>query len=102
MWKKLTLYIFSIMIVFASICNDAVCDVDRLSKATDAVTSILFDFEAEEFTSYKISDSGFVDIVFARNTPELLYSLILNKLKHHPDIDGVLAGRGLAACSRFR
>ena len=48
---------------------------DAESKATDAVTAILFEHEAETFTSYKISEKGFVDVTFARNTPELTYAL---------------------------
>jgi hypothetical protein len=75
---------------------------DRETKSTDAVTAILFDHEAEEFATYRISDKGYVDIGFARNTPDLIYSVILNKLLHHPDIPEVLAGKGGPTCSRFR
>lgn len=75
---------------------------DAETRATNALTSILFDNEAESFTSYRISKDGFVDIVFAKNTPDLTYSLILNQLKHHSDITGVLAGKGGPNCNLFR
>ena len=74
---------------------------DLESKATDAVTAILFEHQAEEFATYRISNKGNVDIIFARNTPDLIYSVILNKLKHHPDIPGVLAGKGGPICNLF-
>jgi len=72
---------------------------DLESKATDAVTNILFEFQAEEYASYRVNEKGFVDITFPGNTPDLLYSLILNKLLHHPDISGVLAGKGGPNCN---
>lgn len=75
---------------------------DELSKADAAVANILFEFDgASEFTTYKIREDGFVDIVFARNTPDKLYGEMLNRLQQHPDIKGVLAGRGGPVCSLF-
>jgi len=96
--KILMVFIISISfgVISPAFANDAE------SRATDALTSILFDHEAESFTTYKISNKGFVDITFANNTPDLIYSLILNKSLRHPDIKGVLAGRGGPTCSSFR
>jgi hypothetical protein len=74
---------------------------DAQSKTSAAVTNILFEHEADEFASYSIRDNGYVDITFARNTPDEVYSRILNKLQSHPDIKGVLAGRDGPTCSRF-
>jgi len=76
---------------------------DLNSKATDAVTEILFDVDIDDLASYTINNKGFLDITFASNTPDLLYSLMLNKFRHHPDIKGVLAGRGgpASSCARF-
>jgi len=74
---------------------------DAVSKASAAVSGILFDYDGDEFASYAIRDSGFVDITFARNTPDALYGEILGKLKSHPDINGVLAGKGGPTCSKF-
>ena len=74
---------------------------DAETKAAAAVAGILFDADADEFTSYRINEKGFVDITFARNTPDSIYSSLLQKLNNHPDIDGVLAGRGGPVCGRF-
>ncbi len=74
---------------------------DFESKATDAVTTILFDHQAEAFATYRVNGDGFVNIVFPRYTPDLTYSVILNKLLHHPDIKGVLAGKSDPTCSLF-
>lgn len=75
---------------------------DRLQRADAAVANILFDYDGSfEFASYKVSESGFVDITFARNTPDALYSEILGKLEGHPDIDGVLSGKGGPTCDLF-
>jgi hypothetical protein len=74
---------------------------DEVDKASAAVTSILFESSADEFTTYVIKDDGWVDIIFARNTPDDVYSAILAKLQSHPDIKGVLAGRGGPTCALF-
>jgi len=81
--------------------TDSILAADPETKSTDAVTAILFEYEADQFATYRISDKGYVDIVFARNTPDLIYSVILNKLLHHPDIPGVLAGKGGPTCTLF-
>lgn len=80
----------------------SVADESPMDKADSAVANILFDYEySEEYTSYVVKEDGFVDVTFASNTPDELYSEILNKLNNHPDIDGVLAGKTGAYCSRF-
>ena len=72
------------------------------SKADLAVAEILFEYDgAEEFASYKVAEDGFVDITFAVNTPDSLYSEILGKLNSHTDINGVLAGKTGSFCSLF-
>jgi hypothetical protein len=73
-----------------------------LSRADDAVANILFEYDgADEFASYAVKDRGFIDIIFADNMPNTLYSEILNKLKNQPDIDGVLAGKTGPMCGVF-
>jgi len=75
---------------------------DRLQLADEAVANILFDYDGSfEFASYKVNETGFVDITFASNTPDSLYSEILNKLESHPAIDGVLSGKGGPTCELF-
>lgn len=71
------------------------------SRATQAVVDILFDADADDFTSYRVSEHGFVDVNFASNTPDEVYSELLAKLKAHPDIKGVIAGKSLPPCKRF-
>jgi len=81
--------------------NGPVMAEDAESRAGEAVVNILLEYDADEFASYSIRDSGFVDIEFARNTPDALYGKIVDKLRSHPDIKGVLPGKGGPVCSRF-
>lgn len=79
-----------------------ICHADKLEKADTAVANILFDYDgSNEFASYRVSEDGFVDIVFASNMPDALYSEILNRLQTHPDIKDVLAGKGGPVCRLF-
>ncbi|RMG34411.1 MAG: hypothetical protein D6720_09350 [Gammaproteobacteria bacterium] len=72
------------------------------AAAEDAVSEILWDYEDSfEYVQYRITDSGHVDMTFASNTPEALYQEIVAKVRQHPDVDSVLAGRDGAACSLF-
>lgn len=87
--------------VALQICVPAAAEGDPLSKATSAVTEVIFDYNAEEFVTYNVRDNGYLDITFARNTPDPVYNEMLEKLRKHPDIKGVLAGKGGPACSRF-
>jgi hypothetical protein len=63
------------------------------SESEDAVTSILFD-ENMENVYYSFRSDGFVDIWFGPAVPDKDYSRILERLRKHPEIPGVLAGRG--------
>jgi hypothetical protein len=64
-----------------------------LTESEDALTAILFD-ENMENVSYNLRGDGFVDILFGPSVSDETYSHILNRLKTHPDIPGVLAGKG--------
>jgi len=76
--SKIISYLSGLLLVFLSA---PVFSEDALSKADAAVANILFEYDgSEEFASYVVSDSGFVDIIFANNIPNKLYSEILNKL----------------------
>jgi hypothetical protein len=101
MHRTLPLYLLTLLLFTGLTLATPLHAEDALSKADAAVSNILFDEEADEFTSYSISQDGFVDITLARNTPDPLYSKILNKLLKHPDIKGVLAGKGGPICSIF-
>lgn len=75
---------------------------DAQYVADTAVADILFEYEgSDQFASYAVSEDGFVDITFASNIPDELYSEILGRLQNHADIDGVLAGTSGPACSVF-
>lgn len=75
---------------------------DEQSEADAAVANILFEYDgSEEYASYRVSDSGAVDLIFARNTPDKLYEDILTKLQNHPHISSVLASKGGPACRLF-
>ena len=87
------------LIILLLISFSGLPHADALSKADAAVANILFDFDgADEFATYRVNDDGFVDIVFARNMPDKVYSELLTRLQNHPDIHGVLAGKGGPAC----
>lgn len=94
-------YLLVVFMAFTVVSMTPARANDPASAASAAVSGILFDYDADEFASYVINDKGHVDITFARNTPDALYSEILNKLQTHPGIKSVLAGRGGPTCSRF-
>jgi hypothetical protein len=63
------------------------------SESEDAVTGILFEANMEN-VAYSLRGNGFVDISFGIAVPEAEYIRIVERLRAHPDIPGVLAGRG--------
>lgn len=90
--------IFAIVISW-SFSVKSVAEMDAQSKADEAVAVTLFEYEgSDEFASYRVNEDGFVDIVFARNMPDKLYAELITKLQNHPNIDGVLAGKGGPVC----
>jgi len=101
MHKNLIACFLAALITGASPAAMAEDGGDPESRANAAVANILFDQDADEFTSYRVNERGFVDVIFARNTPDDVYSAILNKLKNNPEINGVIAGKGGPACGRF-
>jgi hypothetical protein len=101
MRKTFSFYLFSLFLITGLGKAGLVMAEDATSKASHAVTTILFDYDADEFTTYSIDEDGVVDITFAKNTPDALYSKILNALQNDPDIKGVLAGKGGPVCSQF-
>lgn len=87
------------LVIFLSMFFTSLLQADALSKADLAVANILFDFDgSDQFASYRVNDDGFVDIIFARNMPDKVYSELLSRLQNHPDINGVLSGKGGPAC----
>ncbi len=70
-------------------------------KSEDAVSVVLFDHEASEFTAYRIRPSGAVEVSFARDTPDTIYHEISSALREHPDIRSVRIDRSAPACGLF-
>lgn len=90
---------YTLMIILMLLCITSSAAADALNNADAAVANVLFEYDgSEEFATYIIKDDGFVDINFARNMPDKLYGEILTKLKGHPDIKGVLSGKGGPIC----
>lgn len=90
-------FIFIIYLVYAL---PVFAENDAQAMADKAVANILFDYEyGSEIASYSINDDGFVNMEFARNTPDKLYADILTKIKNHPDVKGVLASKTAPACA---
>lgn len=94
--------IASILGILTLVCSLSAVAQDAQYRADSAVADILFEFDgSEQYASYVVNSDGFVDITFARNIPDELYSEILARLQNHDDIDGVLAGTGGPACRLF-
>lgn len=62
-------------------------------EAERAVANILFDQNMEN-VSYSFRGDGFVDILFGVAVPEEEYIRIVELMRKHPDVPGVLVGRG--------
>ncbi len=75
----------------------------KADKADYAVGNILFEYEIPDGdgASYVVKRSGHVRIQFAENIPDDLYEEVLTALKKHPDINGVLSGKGMPICIGF-
>lgn len=75
---------------------------DEQSQADAAVANTLFEYDgSEEYATYKVSENGAVDLIFASNTPDSLYEDILTQLQSHPHISSVLASKGGPVCKLF-
>jgi hypothetical protein len=95
-----TIYRFIIVLSFSLLIPMLAFAEGAQDKADLAVANILFDYDTPaEFASYRVNDTGFVEIVFASNMPDSVYAELLDKLNKHPDIADVLAGRGGPICS---
>ena len=100
--KQIFSFIFTLTLLSALSALPAWAEDDAQTKADRAVANLLFEYDgAEEFASYLIRPDGLADISFASNMPDALYRELLAKLQKHPDINGVIAGKGGRACKRF-
>ena len=62
-------------------------------RAEAAVADVLFNLDIEN-ASFKVRHDGYVDILFGPALPDAGYQAAIAALKAHPDIPGILAGRG--------
>ena len=62
------------------------------AESEAAVSAILFD-EGMENASFKVRSDGFVDILVGAAVSDADYSRMLEKLRAHPEIKGILAGK---------
>lgn len=75
---------------------------DRSTQAEKALTVLLFNEEADEFTAYRfINPRGYVEITFASNTPRDLAKALMEKIKALPDVAGARESFGGSPCKRF-
>jgi hypothetical protein len=65
------------------------------AAAEAAAAAVLFELDIEN-ASYKVRRDGHLDILFGPSVPAERYRQALDALHAHPDISGVLAGRGSA------
>jgi hypothetical protein len=61
-------------------------------EAETAVGNMLFN-ENMENASFKVRSNGFVDILFGAAVSDADYIRLVEKLRAHPDIKGVLPGK---------
>lgn len=75
---------------------------DRSTLAEKAITELLFAEEADEFTAYRfINSRGYVEIIFASNTPRNVAAALMNKIKALPDVAGARESFAGTPCKRF-
>ncbi len=92
-----------ILLISLSLFSNFCIAESKYDKAHSAISFILFDYDnVNEFITFKIRNSGYIDLSFANNIPDDLFLEIIQKLKKHPDVKGVLAGRGGPTCSLWR
>lgn len=101
MRSKISPYLLALLMTCGIAGTKPVMAEDATSKTSAAVAGILFEYDADEFASYSIQENGFLDVTFARNTPDALYSEILNKLQKHPDIKAYLQAKAVLSVPVF-
>ena len=75
---------------------------DRSTQAEKAITELLFAEEADEFTAYRfINSRGYVEIIFASNTPRDVAKGLMDKIKALPDVAGARESFAGTPCKRF-
>jgi len=63
-------------------------------KATNALTDILFEYELDEYASYEVEKSGYVQLRIEGLVSINTYTKAITAMREHKDIDGVNAKQG--------
>lgn len=82
-------------------CASGMVATESAAQAEDAVTTILFDNDAGDFTSYRVHSNGTVEVFFARNTPNDIYQSLTSELRDHSAINRLRVNRSGPTCNRF-
>ena len=97
MVRAIVFYLCLLFTGFVANVNSAEQDPQEI--ADSAVANILFEYDgSSEFASYRVNESGFVDITFARDMPDKLYGELLTKLQNSKEITGVLSSKSGPIC----
>lgn len=68
---------------------------EEQDRAELALTALLFEMDREN-VAYSVRGDGFVDILFGPSVSKRDDWSTINAIKQHPEIDGVLPGRGVS------
>lgn len=85
------------MILLSSCAGRNVLTEDEVilqQKATNALTSILFEYELDENASFEVMKNGFVNLRIQGFVSVKTYTKAIEELRAHKDIDGVFATQG--------
>ena len=75
---------------------------DTNTRVEQALTELLFAEEADEFTSYRfVNARGYLEIIFASNTPRDLAKGLMAQIKALPGVSGARERFVGAPCRRF-
>lgn len=75
---------------------------DPNTRAEKALTELLFTEEADEFTSYRfVNARGYLEIIFASNTPRDLAQALMTKIRALPEVSGARESFVGTPCRRF-
>ncbi|WP_017940341.1 MULTISPECIES: hypothetical protein [unclassified Thioalkalivibrio] len=95
------LFLISLPLAVSGCASTSQPNTPEALASEDALAQILFDYEADAFTAYNMRRNGTVDITFARDVPDGLYSQMVDDLRAHPDIRNVRSARTGPACGLF-
>ncbi len=91
------------MLMFMSACTSehvlSKAELEKQRAADYQVASLLFDHDLSANASYKVSKTGFVNIVFDKSVPFATYDSIVRALRADKAINGVRAEQeGVEVC----